>query len=132
MEKRAEMGYIGDLIRIARKTAGLSQMGLAEKIGVSYQQVQKYEKGASEITIPRLAQIAHALNMPLSSFIPEDEKMMVSEAVSSYGALSNNEIELLGLFRKIKNKKLRDGLVMAIKGMAELSEKKHTKKNSKA
>ena len=103
-------------------------MGLAERIGVSYQQVQKYEKGLSEISISRLSQIAHALNMPVSKFIPDDEKMMVSESISLYGTLSDDEVELLKLFRKIKSKKLKDGFLMAIKGMAELSEKRHSKK----
>lgn len=128
MEQKVDRRHIGNLIRIARKTAGLSQMGLAERIGVSYQQVQKYEKGLSEISISRLSQIAHALNMPMSKFIPDDEKMMVSESISLYGTLSDDEVELLKLFRKIKSKKLKDGFLMAIKGMAELSEKRHSKK----
>lgn len=105
MDKR----HIGNLIRIARKTVGLSQMELAERIGISYQQVQRYERGLSEISITRLSQIAHALNAPLSCFISDDEKMMVSESISTYGALSGDGIELLRLFRKIKTKKLRDG-----------------------
>ena len=67
-------------------------MKLAEKIGISYQQVQKYEKGASEITISRLSQIAHVLNMPVSRFISDDEKAMVAESVSLYGTLSDDEI----------------------------------------
>lgn len=128
MNRETDKRHIGSLIRIARKAAGLSQMKLAEKIGISYQQVQKYEKGASEITISRLSQIAHALNMPVSRFISDDEKTMVAESVSLYGALSDDEIELLKFFRKIKNKKLRDGLLMALKGIAGMSEQRDTKK----
>lgn len=128
MNRETDKRHIGSLIRIARKAAGLSQMKLAEKIGISYQQVQKYEKGASEITISRLSQIAHALNMPVSRFISDDEKTMVAESVSLYGALSDDEIELLKFFRKIKNKKLRDGLLMAMKGIAGMSEQRDTKK----
>ena len=128
MNRETAKRHIGNLIRISRKTVGLSQMGLAERIGVSYQQVQKYEKGASEISISRLSQIAHALNMPVSRFISDDEKTMVAESVSLYGTLSDDEIELLKLSRKIKSKKLKNGLLMAMKGMAELSEKRPIKK----
>ncbi|MBU4320720.1 MAG: helix-turn-helix transcriptional regulator [Thermodesulfovibrionales bacterium] len=124
--------YIGDLIRLARKTAGLSQMELAERVGISYQQIQKYEKGISEISIARLSQIADALNTPLGSFIAEDEKTMVSESISKYGAVRDDEIELLRLFRKIKSKKLKNGLLVMIKSIAELSENKDAKKKPKA
>ena len=128
MNRETDKRHIGSLIRIARKAAGLSQMKLAEKIGISYQQVQKYEKGASEISISRLSQIAQALNIPLSRFISDDEKTMVAESVSLYGTLSDDEIELLKLFRKIKNKKLKDGFLIAVKGIAGMSEQRDTKK----
>ena len=120
--------YIGDLIRLARKTAGLSQMELAERVGISYQQIQKYEKGISEISIARLSQIAEALNTTLGSFIADDEKTMVSESISRYGAARDDEIELLSLFRKIKSKKLKDGLLVMIKSIAGLPEKRDKKR----
>jgi len=124
--------YIGDLIRLARKTAGLSQMKLAERVGISYQQIQKYEKGISEISIARLSQIADALNTRLGNFIANDEKTMVSESISRYGAVRDDEIEFLRLFRKIKSKKLKNGLLVMIKSIAELSENNDVKKNPKA
>lgn len=132
MKRDTDKRHIGSLIRIMRKAAGLSQMKLAERVGISYQQIQKYEKGVSEISISRLSQIAHALNIPLSRFVLDEERMMVSESVSPYGTLSDNEIELLSLFRRIKDKKLRDGFLIAIKSIAELSENKDAKKKTKA
>ncbi len=127
MKKETDKGHIGSLIRNMRKAAGLSQMALAERVGVSYQQIQKYEKGASEISITRLAQIADALNTPVNTFISGDEPV-VSESKSLYGALSDDEIELLKLFRKIKNKKLKDGFLIAVKGIAGMLEQRDTKK----
>ncbi|MDP1759220.1 MAG: helix-turn-helix transcriptional regulator [Thermodesulfovibrionales bacterium] len=132
MKRDTDKRHIGSLIRIMRKAAGLSQMKLAERVGISYQQIQKYEKGVSEISVSRLSQIAHALNIPLSRFVLDEEKMMVSESVSPYGTLSDNEIELLKLFRRIKDKKLKDGFLIAIKSIAELSENKDAKKKPKA
>ncbi|MDP2277965.1 MAG: helix-turn-helix transcriptional regulator [Nitrospirota bacterium] len=132
MKRDTDKRHIGSLIRIMRKAAGLSQMVLAERVGISYQQIQKYEKGVSEISVSRLSQIAHALNIPLSRFVLDEEKMMVSESVSPYGTLSDNEIELLKLFRRIRDKKLKDGFLIAIKSIAELSENKDAKKKPKA
>ncbi len=45
---------VGELIRRMRKSAHMSQMQLAEKIGISYQQVQKYEKGVNQLSLSRL------------------------------------------------------------------------------
>ena len=59
---------VGQRIRIQRLAAGLSQSELAERIGVTFQQVQKYEKGANRVGAGRLTQIAHVLNVPVSSF----------------------------------------------------------------
>jgi transcriptional regulator with XRE-family HTH domain len=124
MSRETDKKHIGGLIRFLRKGTGLSQMKLAEKVGVSYQQIQKYERGGSEISMTRLLQIAEALNIPLSRFIPHDEDMKVSESVELYGSLSEDEIELLKFFREIKNKRVKDGLLMAIKGISELSDRR--------
>jgi len=127
MNRDTDKRHIGSLIRIVRKAAGLFQMALAERVGISYQQIQKYEKGVSEISVSRLSQIARALNIPLSRFVLDEGRMMISEAVSPYGALSDNEIELLKFFRRIKDKKLKDGFLIAIKSIAELSGKRDKK-----
>ncbi len=54
----------GELLRKLRKAIpGMSQMKLAEKVGVSYQQIQKYEKGSSTLSFRRIATSAAALNV---------------------------------------------------------------------
>jgi transcriptional regulator with XRE-family HTH domain len=52
---------LGAAVRIRRRTLGISQDALAEKCGVSFQQIQKYENGANRISFSRLVQIARAL-----------------------------------------------------------------------
>jgi transcriptional regulator with XRE-family HTH domain len=52
---------LGAAVRIRRRSLGISQEALAEKCGVSFQQVQKYENGANRISFSRLVQIARAL-----------------------------------------------------------------------
>jgi transcriptional regulator with XRE-family HTH domain len=60
---------IGASIRLRRKQAGISQEVLAEKCGVSFQQVQKYENGANRVSFSRLVQIAHALGLRVSELV---------------------------------------------------------------
>jgi transcriptional regulator with XRE-family HTH domain len=59
---------VGQRIRIQRLAAGLSQSELAGRIGVTFQQVQKYEKGMNRVGAGRLTKIARVLNVPVGSF----------------------------------------------------------------
>jgi transcriptional regulator with XRE-family HTH domain len=59
---------VGHNIRILRLERRMSQGDLAERIGVTFQQVQKYEKGANRVSAGRLARIADALDVPVAFF----------------------------------------------------------------
>ena len=91
---------IGELIRQIRKSSGLSQMRLAEKVGISYQQVQKYEKGVNKLSVSRMKQISGALGVPASLFLDGDDPLMPSEQ-KGRSALLNDEARLLMLFRRM-------------------------------
>jgi transcriptional regulator with XRE-family HTH domain len=72
---------IGASIRLRRRQAGISQEMLAEKCGVSFQQVQKYENGANRVSFSRLVQIAHALGLRVSELVGDiDEAAGLSAA----------------------------------------------------
>lgn len=60
---------IGARLRLVRLERNLSQQALGEKIGVSFQQIQKYERGANRIASGRLQQIAQILTVPLSDLL---------------------------------------------------------------
>lgn len=62
---------IGQRVRLARRDAGLSQEALADKLGLTFQQVQKYEKGANRIACSRMVQIAQALGRPVAYFFQD-------------------------------------------------------------
>src|SRR6185503_20465303 len=64
----AEDVEIGRKIRALRLQRGLSQSGLAEGIGLTFQQVQKYEKGTNRVSAGRLQRIADMLNTPVMFF----------------------------------------------------------------
>lgn len=131
MEKRSDAKYIGSLIRTARKAAGMSQMDLAEKIGVTYQQVQKYEYGKNEINVKRLFQFAKALNTPLDRLVLTGKKTTVSEPAVTYGKLSKEENELIKSFRKIKTRKTKNAYLAAMKSIAGLLDKKPARARKK-
>jgi transcriptional regulator with XRE-family HTH domain len=65
---------VGRRVRLERLKAGLSQTALAEQIGVTFQQVQKYENGTNRVAPGRLSQIARILNLPISSFFEIEAK----------------------------------------------------------
>lgn len=114
---------IGEKIRRYRVAANMSQMALAEKIGISYQQLQKYEKGINNISINRLKQISNVLNIPITKFLEEEMPQKISEEISEYG-LSKEEKNLLRLFRLIDDKDIRNGLLLELKGIAKILRKK--------
>ncbi len=68
MAKKSIDAVIGAKIRELRKEQGFSQMRLADVVGVSYQQIQKYEKASGNISVERLEQISKAFKVPITTF----------------------------------------------------------------
>ena len=71
--------HVGLKIRDRRKELRLSQTDLGTKVGVSFQQVQKYENGTNRVGASRLAVIAKALGVPVGYFFPVDEPQNATE-----------------------------------------------------
>lgn len=94
---------IGKKIKDFRKRNGLSQEGLAELIGLSFQQVQKYESGVNRLNTDKLQAIANVLSVPVASFF-EDQPI---EALP----FSEQERKLLESFRSIKDSNIKNCIV---------------------
>ena len=62
---------VGARIRLLRKVRGLSQQALAEAAGVTFQQIQKYERGANRVSASMLSRIAATLDAPVSEMFGE-------------------------------------------------------------
>lgn len=60
--------HVGERIRIARLLGNISQVELAKRCDITFQQVQKYERGLNRVSASRLVQLAQALNRPLGWF----------------------------------------------------------------
>jgi transcriptional regulator with XRE-family HTH domain len=58
--------HVGERVRMYRVKAGISQTALSQHLGITFQQIQKYEKGLNRIGASRLQQISEALNVPIA------------------------------------------------------------------
>lgn len=116
--------YVGSRVRLRRKVLGLSQEKLGDRLGITFQQIQKYEKGTNRVGASRLQAMATVLEVPVSYFFP-DEKV-ASEGLQEEGAAfvmdfmsTSDGIELTRAFMRIRNPKVRRKLVELARAMAE-------------
>ena len=76
--------HVGSRVRTRRTMLGLSQEGLASRLGITFQQVQKYERGANRMGSSRLYDISVALDVPVSFFfddMPDDIAALSPRAI---------------------------------------------------
>lgn len=117
---------VGQRVRARRLEIGMSQERLAELLGVTFQQVQKYEKGVNRIAVSRLWDIASALELPVARFFDgaggAGGARGVAESRQEYvdDALATPEgAQLLSLFASIKSPKLRRKVVELVRTLTE-------------
>ena len=91
---------IGESIKRRRKELGISQERLSEVLGVSYQQVQRYESGANKLNVENLQEIANFLAVPVASFFGNGHELNIVE--TSPSCMPAEEKALLKHFRRIK------------------------------
>lgn len=113
---------IGGLIKKRRSELGISQEELATALGVTYQQVQRYESGQNRLNVENIQQVAGALSVPVSYFFGTGETLVVAERSEPY--LSPEESALLKYFRKIKDEKARNVIVQVAKASAAKEQKR--------
>jgi transcriptional regulator with XRE-family HTH domain len=116
---------VGQRIRIQRLAAGLSQSELAERIGVTFQQVQKYEKGMNRVGAGRLTKIARVLNVPIGSFFDgreEIEQVELQGFESPLAAMAQPyAYRLLRAYAAISDPDLRETIVEFVERTANQS-----------
>ncbi len=116
--------YVGSRVRMRRKMLGLSQEKLGEELGITFQQVQKYEKGANRIGASRLQTISQILEVPIGYFFPQEPAVaggMGENSQSDYVSdfmMSSEGIELNRAFARIKDPKLRRKVIDLVRTMA--------------
>jgi transcriptional regulator with XRE-family HTH domain len=114
---------LGRRIRLRRVEVDISQSELADKIGVTFQQVQKYEKGVNRVGAARLQQIATGLDVPVTFFFDDDGlgksasdgKREVESLLFIDSAFS---LRLLRAYASVKNQKVQRQFVSLIESIA--------------
>ena len=119
--------HVGSRVRMRRMMLGMSQEKLGDALGLTFQQVQKYEKGTNRIGASRLQQISHILQVPVAFFFEGAPSMPgqsdgMGEApspayVSDFLATSDG-LALTKAFMRIKDSKLRRRIVDLVEQIA--------------
>jgi transcriptional regulator with XRE-family HTH domain len=125
--------HVGSRVRLRRMLLGMSQERLGESMGLTFQQVQKYEKGVNRIGASRLLQISEILDVPVEFFFEEAPHVDgrrapgVAEADSEKFILeflnSREGLELNRAFAKISDPKVRKSVVNLVRSLSATSDK---------
>jgi transcriptional regulator with XRE-family HTH domain len=117
---------VGRNIRLRRLSKGLSQTELASKIGVTFQQVQKYEKGTNRVGASRLSRIAQALAVPIGVFFDggPGAGTEAQSDVSPLALLSEPQtLRLVKAFSQIAETEVRAVIVSLLENMVRKQKK---------
>jgi transcriptional regulator with XRE-family HTH domain len=114
--------HVGKRVRMRRKMLSMSQTNLGTALGLTFQQVQKYEKGTNRIGAGRLQQMAHVLQVPVSFFFEDPLKpsrgsiarqkhspVYVDDFLSTTDGLA-----LTKAFMRIRDPRVRRGIVKLV------------------
>jgi len=117
---------VGHRIRARRLANGMSQEVLARALGITFQQVQKYEKGANRVSASRLTHIAEVLQTPVTALISSDTGMgkeLGADAASGFEFLAQpGAIRLLRAFGRIESRRLKQMIVDIAETLAQEQE----------
>jgi transcriptional regulator with XRE-family HTH domain len=109
---------VGQSIRQHRKNAKMTLQGLADRLGIAYQQVQKYETGVNRVGAGRLMEIAEILGVPVASFF-ETSHGANEEAGAEADADASLQRQLIVAFARIKDPQKRKTALAYVKSLTE-------------
>ncbi len=121
--------HVGARIRVRRKLLGHTQEELARALGITFQQVQKYERGSNRVSASKLYEVARFLSVPIAYFF-EELPEPTSDGPAGGGldqgdkrvhdfVRSAEGLELIGAFSSIENAPLRRTLMQLIRSVAQ-------------
>jgi len=113
---------VGRNVRICRLQSGLSQTDLATRLGITFQQIQKYEKGTNRIASGRLLKIASLLSVPLIVLFKGSEIIADTNKQSVFDQLAEpHGNRLVQAFAKIRQDATRRSVVRLVEEIAKAS-----------
>ena len=125
--------HVGGRLRMRRSMLGMSQEKLAESVGLTFQQVQKYERGSNRVSASRLYQFSKILDVPVAYFFERYGEGDKKSGILSYGMADNDQApilnddllqerethEILRIYYSIQDTKKRREILHIVKAMAE-------------
>jgi transcriptional regulator with XRE-family HTH domain len=116
---------VGQRVRWRRRELKLTQEKLGELLNLTFQQVQKYEKGVNRVSAGRLYEIASVLGVPITYFYEgaedfvEREQAQVAESSEAQAPMMNSEtLDLIAAFQKIEDSALRKSILNTVRAAA--------------
>lgn len=112
--------HVGERIRSRRAELGMTQHDLASLLGISYQQVQKYETGANRVSAGRLYEVARQLGSSVGFFF-EGLEGQASDTVNemAHGGTNRTTIDLARNFGRLDNNSIRGAISTLVRALAE-------------
>jgi transcriptional regulator with XRE-family HTH domain len=107
--------YTGRRIRTLRSAAGLSQTEVGDALGITFQQIQKYEKGANRVSSGRLTELAKLLDVPITAFFKNSHDQRVPDVDTML--TTSNGIRLARAFSQIKDSEAQLRIVRLVEAM---------------
>ncbi len=123
--------HVGSRVRLRRTMLGMSQEKLGESLGITFQQIQKYEKGSNRIGASRLQRISEVLNVPVSFFFEDapgsqpNENGLHEPSGPDYVVdfLSSSEgLQLNRAFVKISDPKVRRRIIDLVRSLGDTAD----------
>ncbi|MCI0430134.1 MAG: helix-turn-helix transcriptional regulator [Rhodospirillales bacterium] len=119
---RADL-HVGQRLRLRRTLLGLSQGELGRRVGLTFQQIQKYERGANRIGASRLVDLAAALGVAPAWFfeeipVPHRAHDRKPDRDTAQGIGGREALELIRLFNQIKDRRVRERILALVRAVA--------------
>ena len=113
---------LGERIRTRRRQMGLSQGALGERLGITFQQIQKYERGTNRVSFSALVRISQTLGCRVTELVGDlDDPAAIPSPVSEIkGRLGSGEVQdLLDVFARIPSRAVRKNVMQLAQALAK-------------
>jgi transcriptional regulator with XRE-family HTH domain len=131
MNKNDIDSYVGKRLKLRRTIMGLSQEAIAKAVGITFQQVQKYEKGSNAMNANRLYEFSRFMNVPVAYFFEGIEQNMPTGNATGFAenqpaafeheniASDRESLEMMKSFKRIKEPAVRKRLADLLRAISE-------------
>lgn len=126
MSKQDIDAHVGKKLRQRRTMMGLSQEAVAKSVGITFQQVQKYEKGTNAMNARRLYEFATFMNIPVAYFFEGLEQSAKASGFAEtasetfdHGVSDREALEMMKAFKRIKEQVVRKRMADLVRAVAD-------------